>query len=125
MYALRNLSSPFKLSILQVGASLSKKTAFRSISSQARKLIESCGFSRAAIQVLQVNGVENINGVNCLEDPEVREGIKEFSNWPTIPQIYINREFIGGFDILLEMHKSGELEALLIKEKIINPTESK
>ncbi|OMJ24919.1 Glutaredoxin-related protein 5, mitochondrial [Smittium culicis] len=83
-----------------------------------------CGFSRAAIQVLQVNGVENINGVNCLEDPEVREGIKEFSNWPTIPQIYINREFIGGFDILLEMHKSGELEALLIKEKIINPTES-
>ncbi|OMJ25485.1 Glutaredoxin-related protein 5, mitochondrial [Smittium culicis] len=84
-----------------------------------------CGFSRAAIQVLQVNGVENINGVNCLEDPEVREGIKEFSNWPTIPQIYINREFIGGFDILLEMHKSGELEALLIKEKIINPTESK
>ncbi|OLY80317.1 Glutaredoxin-related protein 5, mitochondrial [Smittium mucronatum] len=84
-----------------------------------------CGFSRGAIQILQVNGVEHPNGVNCLEDPELREGIKEFSKWPTIPQIYINGEFIGGFDILLEMHKSGELESLLVKEKIVDSTDPK
>ncbi|EIN03909.1 glutaredoxin-like protein [Punctularia strigosozonata HHB-11173 SS5] len=80
-----------------------------------------CGFSRAAIQVLDLHGVppEKMKTYNVLEDQELREGIKEFSQWPTIPQLYINGEFIGGCDILLGMHQSGELENLLEKENII------
>ena len=72
-----------------------------------------CGFSGRAIQVLKACGVENIATVNVLDDPEVRQGIKEYSNWPTIPQLYVNGEFIGGSDIMTEMYESGELKALL------------
>jgi len=67
-----------------------------------------CGFSRAVAEILKVHGVE-YESYNVLENEELRGGIKEFSNWPTIPQVFINGEFIGGCDIMLEMHKTGEL----------------
>ena len=72
-----------------------------------------CGFSSKAVQLLQASGAANIVTVNVLEDPEVRQAIKEYSNWPTIPQLYINGEFIGGSDIMTEMYENGELQAML------------
>jgi len=72
-----------------------------------------CGFSGRAIQILKACGVENIVTVNVLEDDEVRQGIKEYSNWPTIPQLYVKGEFIGGSDIMNEMFESGELQNVL------------
>lgn len=72
-----------------------------------------CGFSGRAIQLLKNSGANNIFTVNVLEDPAVRQGIKDYSNWPTIPQLYINGEFIGGSDIMNEMFETGELQALL------------
>ncbi|MBF0281246.1 MAG: Grx4 family monothiol glutaredoxin [Zetaproteobacteria bacterium] len=71
-----------------------------------------CGFSQQVVQVLNVHGVA-FTAVNILLDPEVRQGIKDYSNWPTIPQLYIKGEFIGGCDIVTEMHGNGELAALL------------
>ena len=70
-----------------------------------------CGFSGRAVQVLKACGVDpkNIVTVNVLEDEEIRQGIKEYSNWPTIPQLYVKGEFIGGSDIMMEMYESGEL----------------
>lgn len=78
-----------------------------------------CGFSRAVIQILQMHGVEEVVGVNCLQDPEVREGIKEFTEWPTIPQVYVKGEFVGGCDVLVQMHQSGELHELLVSQGIL------
>jgi monothiol glutaredoxin len=72
-----------------------------------------CGFSGRAVQILRANGINNFSVVNVLEDPVVRQGIKDFSNWPTIPQLYIHGEFIGGSDIMGELHESGELKTLL------------
>ena len=72
-----------------------------------------CGFSGRAVQILNACGVENIVTVNVLEDAEVRQGIKEYSNWPTIPQLYVKGEFIGGSDIMTEMYESGELQSLV------------
>ena len=74
-----------------------------------------CGFSGRAVQILKACGVESkdIYSVNVLEDEAIRQGIKEYSNWPTIPQLYINGEFIGGSDIMADMHASGELQQLL------------
>ena len=72
-----------------------------------------CGFSGNAINILRASGVDNLHTVNILEDEEVRQGIKQFSNWPTIPQLYINGEFVGGSDIMTEMFQSGELQALV------------
>jgi len=72
-----------------------------------------CGFSGRAIQILNSCGIENIVTINVLEDAEVRQGIKEYSNWPTIPQLYVKGEFIGGSDIMTEMYESGELLNLL------------
>jgi len=71
-----------------------------------------CGFSGRAIQILKAVGANQLHTVNVLEDDEVRQGIKEFSNWPTIPQLYLNGEFIGGSDIMMEMYESGELQQL-------------
>ncbi|CAZ86389.1 unnamed protein product [Tuber melanosporum] len=84
-----------------------------------------CGFSRASIQILGLQGVDpkKFAAFNVLEDDEVREGIKEYSNWPTIPQLYVNKEFIGGCDILVSMHQSGELGDLLEKETVLVPPE--
>jgi len=72
-----------------------------------------CGFSGKAIQLLKASGAENIVTVNVLEDPEVRQGIKDFSNWPTVPQLYVKGEFVGGSDIMNEMYQSGELQSLI------------
>jgi monothiol glutaredoxin len=72
-----------------------------------------CGFSGRAIQLLKASGVDNLVTINVLEDAEVRQGIKDYSNWPTIPQLYVKGEFIGGSDILNEMYESGELQSLL------------
>ncbi|MBK1781969.1 Grx4 family monothiol glutaredoxin [Advenella sp. WQ 585] len=72
-----------------------------------------CGFSGKAIQVLRELGVKKLVTVNVLEDAEVRNGIKEYSSWPTIPQLYVKGEFIGGSDIMSEMHASGELKTVL------------
>jgi monothiol glutaredoxin len=71
-----------------------------------------CGFSSKVIQLLKQCQAE-ITFANVLEDPELRQGIKDFSNWPTIPQVYINGEFIGGSDILAEMFEAGELQKLV------------
>jgi monothiol glutaredoxin len=72
-----------------------------------------CGFSGRAIEVLKGSGVTDLVTINVLEDDGVRQGIKEFSEWPTIPQLYVKGEFIGGADIMNEMYESGELQALL------------
>lgn len=77
-----------------------------------------CGFSGVVVDILKHNGV-NFVTVNVLENEEIRQGIKEFSDWPTIPQLYIKQEFIGGCDIVREMHKSGELLALLRQKNLV------
>jgi monothiol glutaredoxin len=74
-----------------------------------------CGFSANAIGILRACGVDQPYTVNVLENPDIRQGIKEYANWPTIPQLYVNGEFIGGSDIMIEMHQSGELKELLEK----------
>jgi len=74
-----------------------------------------CGFSGRAIQLLKASGVDTktLTTVNVLDDAEIRQGIKEYSNWPTIPQLYVKGEFIGGSDIMTEMYENGELPNLL------------
>ena len=74
-----------------------------------------CGFSARVVQILSHLGVP-FKGVNVLEDMEIREGIKAYTNWPTIPQLYVNGEFVGGCDIIMEIFQAGELQSLL-KEK--------
>ena len=69
-----------------------------------------CGFSAKAVQILKACGVNNFTTVDVLADPEIRQGIKEYANWPTIPQLYIGGEFVGGSDIMTEMYQSGELQ---------------
>ncbi|XP_030747241.1 glutaredoxin-related protein 5, mitochondrial [Sitophilus oryzae] len=92
-----------------------------------------CGFSNAVVQILRMHGV-NYDAHNVLQDESLRQGIKEYSNWPTIPQIFINGEFIGGCDIMLQLHQSGDLieelekvgirSTLLDKKDENNPKES-
>jgi monothiol glutaredoxin len=72
-----------------------------------------CGFSGRALKILSSCGITDFLAVNVLEDEEIRQGIKEYSNWPTIPQLYVNGELIGGSDIMAEMYESGELQQLL------------
>ncbi|KAI5778265.1 glutaredoxin-related protein [Geopyxis carbonaria] len=116
--------------------------SFRQLSSEVRTTIDSvlstapvvlfmkgtpetpqCGFSKASVQILGLQGVDpdKFAAYNVLEDEEVRQGIKEYSNWPTIPQLYINKEFVGGCDILVSMHQNGELADLLEKEGVLAP----
>ena len=78
-----------------------------------------CGFSMAVSNILKLLNV-NFKGINVLEDDQLRQGIKDFSDWPTIPQLYIKNEFIGGCDIVKEMFEKGELKKLLIKKEILN-----
>ena len=77
-----------------------------------------CGFSALAVQVMSLLGVQ-FKGINVLEDPEIRDGIKSFSDWPTIPQLYVKGEFVGGCDIVKEMFEKGELKSLMEEKKII------
>jgi monothiol glutaredoxin len=72
-----------------------------------------CGFSGRAIQILKACGVEQPTTVNVLEDETIRQGIKDYANWPTIPQLYVNGEFVGGSDIMMEMYQAGELQQVL------------
>ncbi len=72
-----------------------------------------CGFSSRAAQILKACGVNEYLAVNVLADPEVREGIKAFSSWPTVPQLYIKGQFVGGSDIMMELYQKGELQTLL------------
>ncbi len=72
-----------------------------------------CGFSGATVQILQACGLQDFTAVNVLADPEIRDGIKAYSNWPTVPQLYIKGEFIGGADIVREMYSQGELQQLI------------
>ena len=74
-----------------------------------------CGFSGRAVQILKACGVTELKTVNVLEDEGIRQGIKEYANWPTIPQLYVNGEFVGGSDIMMEMYQSGELQQLINK----------
>jgi monothiol glutaredoxin len=79
-----------------------------------------CGFSARAVQILKACGVGAPYTVNVLENAEIRQGIKEFANWPTIPQLYVNGEFVGGSDIMTEMYQNGELQKIL--DGIAQPT---
>ncbi|BEI81677.1 hypothetical protein CcaverHIS002_0208370 [Cutaneotrichosporon cavernicola] len=138
---LRTLRTLPATPVARVSAAIAQR---RLLSDQARKLIDhavqenplvvfmkgtpdapQCGFSRAVVQILDVQGVprEKVLAFNCLEDPELREGIKEYSDWPTIPQVYVKGEFVGGCDIMVSMHQSGELEDLLVKEGLAPPIE--
>ena len=74
-----------------------------------------CGFSATAVEILKRCGVDDYLAVDVLPDPEIRQGIKTYSNWPTIPQLYVGGEFVGGADIMREMYESGELQQLLGK----------
>jgi monothiol glutaredoxin len=75
-----------------------------------------CGFSAAAVQMLQACGVDQFFSVNVLADAEIRQGVKDYANWPTIPQLYVKGEFVGGCDIMREMYESGELQQLLARQ---------
>ena len=77
------------------------------------KQFPQCGFSSRAVQILQAAGLKDFYTVNVLEDEEIRQGIKEYDDWPTIPQLYVKGEFVGGSDIMLEMYEAGELQTLL------------
>ncbi|MEB3338510.1 MAG: Grx4 family monothiol glutaredoxin [Leptolyngbyaceae bacterium] len=76
------------------------------------KLMPQCGFSNNVVQILNTMGVP-YQTIDVLEDYEIRQGIKEYSNWPTIPQVYVNGEFVGGSDILIELYQKGELQEML------------
>jgi monothiol glutaredoxin len=73
------------------------------------KLMPQCGFSNNVVQILNMLGV-TYETIDVLSDPEIRQGIKEYSNWPTIPQVYVNGEFLGGSDILIDLYQKGELQ---------------
>ena len=72
-----------------------------------------CGFSGRAIQVMKACGVTDLTTVNVLDDEDIRQGIKDYASWPTIPQLYVNGEFVGGSDIMTEMYEAGELQQAL------------
>jgi monothiol glutaredoxin len=106
--------------------STAMKSEIEQLSSQSKILVfmkgtresPQCGFSRAVVQILNLHNVP-YQTVNILESEEIRTAIKEYNNWPTIPQVMVNGEFVGGCDIMLNMHKTGELETLLIKEGLL------
>ena len=79
---------------------------------KGNKLMPQCGFSNNVVQILNVLGVP-FETVDVLADPDIRQGIKEYSNWPTIPQVYINGEFVGGSDILIELYQNGKLQEMV------------
>lgn len=84
------------------------------------KKIPQCGFSAVVAQVLERVGVMEYKDINVLEDQDIREGIKDYNNWPTIPQLFVKGEFVGGCDIIREMYENGELEGMLKAKGVIN-----
>ncbi|KAI4259383.1 MAG: hypothetical protein LQ352_000792 [Teloschistes flavicans] len=85
-----------------------------------------CGFSRASIQILSLQGVDpsKFAAFDVLEDQELRQGLKEYSDWPTIPQLYVQKEFVGGCDILMSMHQNGELSKMFEERDVLIPVEA-
>jgi monothiol glutaredoxin len=79
---------------------------------KGNKLMPQCGFSNNVVQILNTLGIP-YETIDVLEDAEIRQGIKEYSNWPTIPQVYVNGEFVGGSDILIELYQNGELQQMM------------
>ncbi len=79
---------------------------------KGNKLMPQCGFSNNVVQILNVLGAP-FETVDVLADPDIRQGIKEYSNWPTIPQVYVNGEFLGGSDILIELYQNGKLQEMV------------
>jgi monothiol glutaredoxin len=77
-----------------------------------------CGFSANAVNILKACGVQQFLAVNVLEDGEIRQGVKEYANWPTIPQLYVHGQFVGGSDIMRDLYQSGELQKLLATEAV-------
>ncbi len=77
-----------------------------------------CGFSATAVEILKRCGVQDYLAVDVLQDPEIRQGIKDYSSWPTVPQLYVNGEFVGGCDIMREMYESGELQQVFAKQPV-------
>lgn len=77
------------------------------------RLFPRCGFSATVVEVLKRSGITDFHAVDVLQDPEIRQGIKEFTEWPTIPQLYVGGEFVGGCDIVREMYENGELQPVL------------
>ena len=77
-----------------------------------------CGFSANAVGILRACGIDQFFSVNVLENPDIRQGIKEYANWPTIPQLYVKGEFVGGSDIMMEMYQAGELQQLLDEKQV-------
>ena len=77
-----------------------------------------CGFSGRAIQLLKAAGASDLATFNVFDDEDVRQGIKDYAQWPTIPQLYVNGEFVGGSDIMMEMYESGELQQLLVGPRV-------
>ncbi|GFZ80376.1 glutaredoxin [Rickettsiales bacterium] len=86
-------------------------------------LVPQCGFSNTVVNILRNLRVD-FKDIDVLEDEDLRQAIKEYSNWPTIPQLYIKGEFIGGCDIVMEMYESEELESLLVKKGVLSTSES-
>ncbi len=77
-----------------------------------------CGFSATVVEILKRTGVTDYVAVNVLDDPEIRQGIKDYANWPTIPQLYVNGEFVGGCDIIREMYDAGELQQVFAQQSV-------
>ena len=88
---------------------------------KGNKSFPQCGFSSRVVQILKNEGVD-FETVNVLADPEIRQGIKEYSNWPTIPQLYVDGKFVGGCDIVTEMHQNGELSQELTAAGVKRPS---
>ena len=118
----------YKINTLTKGTNMSDKSANERIQSEidsqdvmlfmkGSPMFPQCGFSAATVQALSMSGVK-FGSVDVLQDMEIRDGIKQFSNWPTIPQLYVKGEFIGGCDIVREMFESGELQQMF-KEKSV------
>lgn len=81
------------------------------------KSFPQCGFSATVVEILKRSGVTNFETVNILQDADIRQGMKEFTNWPTFPQLYVNGQFVGGCDIVRDLYESGELEQVLAEAK--------
>ncbi|KAL2041056.1 hypothetical protein N7G274_006000 [Stereocaulon virgatum] len=138
-------SRPIAASLVQLHPMRLTPLQFRLLSTQTRTAIDQavaskpvvlfmkgtpeipqCGFSRASIQILGLQGVDpnKFSAFNVLEDEELRQGLKEYSDWPTIPQLYVDKEFVGGCDILMSMHQNGELSKMLEEKGVLVPAEA-
>ncbi|GFR80107.1 glutaredoxin-related protein 5, mitochondrial-like [Elysia marginata] len=111
------VSQPSKSTFLRCLAQMSSKVNFDELVKDKPIVVfmkgtpkaPRCGFSNAVCQILEFHGIKSFDSYDVLSNEDIRQGVKEYTNWPTIPQVFFNGEFLGGCDIMLEMHKSGEL----------------